>query len=687
MSAMGITHSRRVYQGPESGDKGKAPVAAFSAISEAAPLHVKKVTDQEVKAFTKVIKASEYKVVEQMGKSQACISLLALLLSSESHRDALLKVLTAAQVPKETTPNRIEETVNSIFSNQISFAEDELPSEDQGHLRALHIVCKCSNHIVGRVMIDNGSTLNDCPVSTLKQMNVDMGRIRASKTTVRAFDGSKREVNGEIDLLINVGPCLFSITFQILEIPNAFSLLLGRPWIHVAGAISSSLHQKLKFFVEGKLITVNSEEDYAVYKETTVPYISVGEDQNLPFHSFETISVIRDYGEVGPSRADRMIGKVLLKNDYVPRTGLGARAQGILQPIEVMGGTSDIPSTKLDDFSSDAVEAFLALPAIYAVIEEISSGVHIRPAGEDEELTIWTAVPLYSTMVADVLSLVIDFQSGKKYKLKSEADNFVPITQTEQNRLSSPLVTRASTYKKHVNIRLFETVFARTLIVRRSSEPQNSNARSIEPRASSGFLPGQIGSTQVISHKTTTTATSGGLLGVESHRPCIKRPPGASYRAFSSSGASRENLRVQSSRNQRRRDPHSVKNPTQLAPREKNTPINRYSPDKPDCQSGLPADRTASRVFQPTRLHQFGSFQAAEPTSRAPFSDFPRLFLHPEARECSCASTQVRARFEAARVGVYEPSLNYFWAERSFSRLSRGQHDPDGPKGSIGTSY
>ncbi|PKI74258.1 hypothetical protein CRG98_005379 [Punica granatum] len=241
-SAMGITRSGHVYQGPELADKGKAPATSFSAIPEAAPLLTKKVTEQEAEAFMKVIKASEYKVVEQMGKSPAHFSLLALLLSSEPHRDTLLKVLTAAQVLKETTPDRIEETVNSIFSNQISFAEDELPSEGQGHLPALHIVCKYNNHVVGRVMIDNGSSLNVCLVSTLKQMNVDMSRIRVSKTTVQAFDGFRRELNGEIDLLINVGPCSFSVTFQILEIPNAFSLLLGRPWIHAAGAVPSSLH-------------------------------------------------------------------------------------------------------------------------------------------------------------------------------------------------------------------------------------------------------------------------------------------------------------------------------------------------------------------------------------------------------------------------------------------------------------
>ncbi|PKI58006.1 hypothetical protein CRG98_021586 [Punica granatum] len=137
-----------------------------------------------------------------MAKSPTHISLLALLLNSEAHREALLRVLMAAHIPKETAPEQIEETISSIFSNNISFSDDELPSERWAHSRTLHIVCKCNNFIIGRVMIDNGSALNVCPVSTLKQMNVDFNCIRPSKTTVRAFDGSRREVNGEIDLII-----------------------------------------------------------------------------------------------------------------------------------------------------------------------------------------------------------------------------------------------------------------------------------------------------------------------------------------------------------------------------------------------------------------------------------------------------------------------------------------------------
>ncbi|PKI40335.1 hypothetical protein CRG98_039274, partial [Punica granatum] len=181
-------------------------------------------------------------------------------------------------------------------------------------------------------------------------MNVDLNRIRPSKTAVRAFDGSRREV---------------------------------------------------KFIVEERIITVKGEEDYAIYKEMAVPYISVGDDENLPFHSVETISVIRDYGEVRPSRADRMIGKVLLRHNYIPGTRLGARGQGISRPIEVeeykhRRSTSDGPSSDFDDTTD-------ALPTVYAVTEEIPSGVHIRPAQENEELNNWTSVLRYLTVIADVL--------------------------------------------------------------------------------------------------------------------------------------------------------------------------------------------------------------------------------------------------------------------------------------------
>ncbi|PKI67509.1 hypothetical protein CRG98_012093 [Punica granatum] len=352
MSTMAITHSGRVYQGPDPADKGKDPATAFKDDPKAASIPTKKVTKDETEAFMNVIKASEH------------------------------KVLTTAQVLNETALDRFEETMSSIFSNHISFAEDELPSEGYEYLRALHIVCKCNNHIVGRVMIDNGSTLNACLVSTLKPMNVDMSRICASKMTVQAFDGSRREVNGEIDLLIDVGPYSFSVTLQILEIPNAFSLLLGRPWIHATDIVPSSLHQKLKFFAEGKPITVNGEEDFAIYKETVVP------------ESF-ILFMRRNFG-IGGDLVFALPATRLYRHKvaslHLSRRFLWKALQGHPNPttLAILLGTAA------------HFEALFALLVVYAITEETSSKVPIHLEQEDEELTNWTSVPCHSAVVVDV---------------------------------------------------------------------------------------------------------------------------------------------------------------------------------------------------------------------------------------------------------------------------------------------
>ena len=45
-----------------------------------------------------------------------------------------------------------------------------------------------------------------------------------------------------------------------MDIVSAYNCLLGLPWIHKAGVLTSSLHQKLKFICEGKVVIVNGEQ-------------------------------------------------------------------------------------------------------------------------------------------------------------------------------------------------------------------------------------------------------------------------------------------------------------------------------------------------------------------------------------------------------------------------------------------
>ena len=83
---------------------------------------------------------------------------------------------------------------------------------------------------------------------------------------------------GDIELPIEIGPCIFNIVFQVMEITPTYRFLLGRPWIHSAGVVPSTLHQKLKFIVGSKLIYVMGEEDFLITKLVSTPYVEATEE-------------------------------------------------------------------------------------------------------------------------------------------------------------------------------------------------------------------------------------------------------------------------------------------------------------------------------------------------------------------------------------------------------------------------
>ena len=66
--------------------------------------------------------------------------------------------------------------------------------------------------------------------------------MRYSGIIVKALDGSKKFVIGEVDLPIYIGNHMFQTMFQVMDILPAYCCLLGRPRIHEAGVVTSTLH-------------------------------------------------------------------------------------------------------------------------------------------------------------------------------------------------------------------------------------------------------------------------------------------------------------------------------------------------------------------------------------------------------------------------------------------------------------
>ena len=83
----------------------------------------------------------------------------------------------------------------------------------------------CKNDALPNVLIDNGPVLNVIPKSTLSKLKYQGSPMRPSGIIVKAFDGSRNSVIGEVDLPIHIGPHLFHITFQVMDIFPTYSCL------------------------------------------------------------------------------------------------------------------------------------------------------------------------------------------------------------------------------------------------------------------------------------------------------------------------------------------------------------------------------------------------------------------------------------------------------------------------------
>ena len=78
-----------------------------------------------------------------------------------------------------------------------------------------------------------------------------------------------------------------------MDISPSYNCLIERPWIHIAGAVPSTLHQKIKFVTEGQLVCVSTEEDMIVATSSGASYVEIDEKAiECSFRSLEFVNAM-----------------------------------------------------------------------------------------------------------------------------------------------------------------------------------------------------------------------------------------------------------------------------------------------------------------------------------------------------------------------------------------------------------
>ncbi|XP_016690294.2 uncharacterized protein [Gossypium hirsutum] len=247
------------------------------------------VKEEEAREFLKLLKHSEHNVVEQLRKQQL----------------VLIKVLNETYVTNDISINKLDRLVSNISAdNFIYFNDDEILPEGIGSAKALPITTRCKGYTLPSVLIDNGSALNVMLLSTLNRLPIDSSHMKTCHNVVRVFDGTERK-------------------------------------IHSAGAVPSSLHQKLKLVADGRLVTINAEEDIIVTVTCNAPYVEANKEATeCSFCSLEFVNAtfISEGNEVSVpkiSRTTRMSLQMTVGKGALPGKGLGRYLQGGIQGPEL----------------------------------------------------------------------------------------------------------------------------------------------------------------------------------------------------------------------------------------------------------------------------------------------------------------------------------------------------------------
>ncbi|KAI5410038.1 hypothetical protein KIW84_055495 [Lathyrus oleraceus] len=118
-----------------------------------------------------------------------------------------------------------------------------------------------------------------------------------------------------------------------MDIHSSYSCLLGRPWIHEAGAVTSTLHQKLKFVKNKKLVVIGGEKALLVSQLSSFSCIDAEDEVGTPFQALSIVEPSRkglsscvSYNDAKLAierGATSGLGKMIKMEDNKSRAGIG----------------------------------------------------------------------------------------------------------------------------------------------------------------------------------------------------------------------------------------------------------------------------------------------------------------------------------------------------------------------------
>ena len=133
----------------------------------------------------------------------------------------------------------------------------------QPHDDALVITLRIGGYDVKRVMVDQGSTAEIMYPDLYKGLSLRAEDLTPYSSPLVSFEGKVIIPKGQIRLPVQTGSETAEVDFIIVDTYSPYTAIVARPWLHTLGAVSSTLHQKIKCPSKGQIEEILGDQDMA----------------------------------------------------------------------------------------------------------------------------------------------------------------------------------------------------------------------------------------------------------------------------------------------------------------------------------------------------------------------------------------------------------------------------------------
>ena len=112
-------------------------------------------------------------------------------------------------------------------------------------------------------MIDQGSAAEIMYPDLFKGLSLKPEDLSTYSSPLVSFEGKIVVPRGQIRLPVQIGLDVVEVDFIVVDAFFPYTAIMGKPWLHSLGAVSSTLHQKVKYPFEGQVLEIVGSQSMA----------------------------------------------------------------------------------------------------------------------------------------------------------------------------------------------------------------------------------------------------------------------------------------------------------------------------------------------------------------------------------------------------------------------------------------